>query len=167
VVLSMHKRKLLIATALLVVIMIMAGCKSTSVKDDLNNYVNQELKALKTLELEALRAYQSVTGENYENDAVMHEVMTETVIPKYREYLTALQEVKPKTKEIKELHDKLLEGTNSVYFGLQDIVLALEKQDESLIDQGNSKLELAEIQLGEFWDRLEELAQKNDIEYLE
>ena len=74
------------------------GWSQDPVQEDLLNYINTELPTVADLETEAMQKYESVTGDNYTDDFVLYETLSNEIIPTYRKFVEGLEELKPKTK---------------------------------------------------------------------
>lgn len=114
---------------------------SNPVQEDLINYINVEIPKVADLETEAIDAYESVSGENYESDSTMYYTMTETVVPKYEEFYSILQNIKPSTKEVAVLHKEYVRAAASQLEGFRLILNAIEKQDPEIIVHANENLD--------------------------
>ena len=66
--------------------------------------LTRNFPSLADLETEAMQKYESVTGDNYTDDFVLYETLSNEIIPTYRKFVEGLEEIKPKTKEVQELH---------------------------------------------------------------
>jgi Tfp pilus assembly protein PilP len=63
------------------ILILLSGCSSDPVQDDLHNYVNKEMKEAAKLESTAVLAYEGVSGTNYRDDQTMYDVLNRDVIP--------------------------------------------------------------------------------------
>ncbi|MBN8577252.1 MAG: hypothetical protein J0L66_09925 [Cytophagales bacterium] len=129
-------KKLFILPALLVLIQ----CSPTPVQQDLINYINVEMPKVATLESEALEAYESISGANYQNDSTMYYTITETVLPKYEEFYALLKDIKPATEDVNQLHAKYLQAAEDQLQAFKLILDAIEKQDPQIIIAANKDL---------------------------
>lgn len=151
---------------LAVVLLITIGCTSKDpIREDLINYINNELLPIANLEKEAAEAYESVTGSNYKDDIQLYNTVNEVVIPKYREFVEKLEAIQPKTEEIRKLHELYIEAANIQFNAFNLILSAVENQDRNLVVQANEKLEQGRKLLREFNYQLEELAKKHNVEF--
>ncbi|MCW5911982.1 MAG: hypothetical protein KIT62_12955 [Cyclobacteriaceae bacterium] len=115
-------------------------CSQNPVQQDLLNYINVEMPKVATLESDAITAYGSVSGENYEDDSIMYVTITETVIPKYQEFYSLLESIKPATEEVAALHKEYVHAAADQLQAFKLIIEAIEKQDAQIITRANEDL---------------------------
>lgn len=148
---------------LLVLSLFLVACGNDPVQQDLMTYVNTDMQKIDRMESVATEAYASVSGENYSSDKIMYNVMTTKVIPNYTEFLQKLKAVKPKTKEVQDVHSLWVQGAELQMKGFSMIVTALEKQDADLIQQANGILTTGGEKIVEFRTKLNELAKVHQV----
>jgi len=107
---------------------------------DLLNYINVEMPKVATLETEAIEAYASISGENYQGDSLMYFTIVETIVPKYEEFYTILKDIKPATAEVQSLHKEYIQAAADQLEAFKLILDAIEKQDANIITQANDDL---------------------------
>ncbi len=122
---------------------VLFACGSDPVQKDLLNYINVEMPKVATLESEAVEAYGSISGENYENDSIMYYTITDTVIPKYQEFYDLLSGITPATEEVKSLHKEYVLAAADQLEAFKLIIVAIENQDVEIINQANEDLDEA------------------------
>jgi len=147
-------------------VLVFAGC-SNPVKEDLLNYINNELPKVGELENIAVAAWDSVSGNNYTDDYTMYDTLTEIVIPKYREFLTGMESitVRLKTSEVRALNEKYIDAitsTNSAFVMLKNI---LETQDGSRMAEANERLDRGRRLVREWQVEIQDLCRKNGIQF--
>ncbi|MCA1032716.1 hypothetical protein LCL95_17025 [Bacillus timonensis] len=157
-------KKVLLAIVL-PMIFILSGCLSDPVQEDILNYVNKEMKKAYDLETVALDAYDSVTGANYTNDAIMYNVLLDEVIPYYTEFLDEIERVNIETKELKEVHDDYVTGATYQYNAFVKLVGALEQQDRAMVEEANALLAKARQYINTYNKNLDKLAKEHDVEW--
>lgn len=118
---------------------------SNPVKEELTKYVSTYLSEISDQETKTTDIYESVTGDNAENDLTSYYVLKDSLIPAYREYIKDLESITSnlKTIEVRELHEKLIESANTQFSGFTMILSAIEQQDMSIVTQANEKLDKA------------------------
>lgn len=156
----MRKRLIVI---LLFCFVILTGCFSDPVQDDLLQYVNSELTTAHKLERTAITAFESVAGTNFTNDQALYDALQNEVIPNYEKFLNELNSVDIETEELKELHDLYIEGANTQMEAFLLIVTALEKQDQSLIEEANKLLEKGKKQITDYNNKIRQLAKDHNV----
>jgi hypothetical protein len=158
---SPMKKIVILVTCLLLAL---AGC-SNPTKEDLLNYVNTELPKVAQYESDAVAAWESVSGDSYTDDYTMYEVLTETVIPTYRELVNGIEAItlRLKTKEIRDLNEKYIEAVDLQMNGFLILKNALETQDGSLVVQFNERFDKGRRLVREWQIDLQDLCNKNGI----
>lgn len=121
-------------------LLVLLKCSPDPVQQDLLNYINVEMPKVATVETEAITAYESVSGENYQNDSIMYFTMVETVLPKYQEFYTTLESIKPATEEVASLHKEYIHAAADQLEAFKLIIEAIEKQDAQIITRANEDL---------------------------
>ena len=146
------------------ILILLSGCSSDPVQDDLLNYVNKEMKEAAKLESTAVSAYERVSGTNYQDDQTMYDVLNRDVIPNYNEFIKELDSVKIETDEVREIHEIYIEGADKQFKAFAIIKQALEEQDADLIQKANDMLADARKHLREYQTKLNKLAKEHDVE---
>jgi hypothetical protein len=146
-------------------VLVLAGC-SNPVKEDLLNYINNELPKITEFEATAVGAWGSVSGENYTDDDTMYEVLTETVIPAYRKFLSGIEgiTVRLETKEVRALNEKYIEAAisqNSAFILLKDL---FETEIGSISDV-NERLDKGRRLVREWQVEIQDLCKKNGVRF--
>ncbi len=157
-------KKILIACLIMLLFIIsLSSCASDPVHNDLLNYFNVKMAPLIVLQNEALDAWDANTGTNYKNDPTLYSALNETIIPKFGEFTSKLEAIKPETPEVQKLYDILLEATKLRSEGFKLCKEAIDKQDPSLIDASNAKLASSEAKMQEYLAALKELGEKHNV----
>ncbi len=155
-----HARLLLLLLALLFANL---GCATDKVAIDLTNYLNQGVLNIAELEEKSLARYASVTGSNYKNDQTAYEALRDYVIPLYKRFLRGLRALQPATEEVRNLNRIYLDGADSLLEGFKLVMLAIEKQDGSLIRPANEYLEKGRLENERWRNELIALASKHGV----
>jgi hypothetical protein len=122
------------------VLLVLLQCTPDPVQQDLLNYINVEMPKVAPLESEAVEAYASISGQNYQDDSLMYFTILETVVPKYEEFYTLLKDIKPATTEVTSLHKQYVQAAADQLEAFKLIMDAIEKQDATIITQANNDL---------------------------
>ena len=144
-------------------ILLLSGCFSDPVQDDLLNYVNKEMKQAGKLEAAAVSAYEGVSGANYKDDQTMYDALTKEVIPNYNEFIKELDSVNIETDELQEIHEIYIEGADIQYKAFVTIKQALEEQDPALVQEANDMLADARDHIRDYKNKLNKLAKDHDV----
>jgi hypothetical protein len=141
----------------------LSACAGDPVQKDLMNFLNVEVEPFMALEAEALDAWNANTGNNYKDDPTLYSALNETVIPKYGEFISKLEAIKPETPEVQKIQGILLEAAKLQYEGFKICKEAIDKQDPDLINTSNEKLASAEAKQQEYFAALKELGEKHNV----
>ena len=140
--------------------------RTSNVRNDLraygrhiNKYINSENMAVK--------AYESVTGKNYKNEKAFQNVLRETVIPKYAEYVTGVKSIAPANEEVKEAHKLFVEGTTLQYQAFQEMLEASETNNRSMFSEANNKMTAGRQLLEKSTKQFDDLVSKNITRFKE
>ena len=120
---------------------------STEVQKDFLKYMNEEIPSVESDEMEVLKLYSDAVGADYVNDDVLQDTIEKEVLPAYTEFIAKIDAIKPKTDEVKDLHDVFYSAHKTQFTALEKVVVALEKQDENLINDANKLLEEGQIKI--------------------
>ena len=153
---------------LLMVVMsvtLLAGCGTDPVYDDLENFLNVEMKEVNA-EYTQLTA-EVGTWETLEDDIAIKKSIDDTLLPLVNGSLEKLKDINPETEEVKAIKDKyvkVMETYKTVFEALSE---GCETQEEATINAGSQKLEEAVELLDEYNKALEELAKEHgsEVEY--
>ena len=157
------KRKIITLIFALALACIGAGCATDKVAVDLTNYLNQGVLNIAELEEKSLAGYASVTGSNFKNDQTTYEALRDHVIPLYRRFIRGLRALQPETEEVRNLNRVYIDGADSLLEGFKLILLAIEKQDSSLIRPANDYLEKGRLENERWRKELIALAGKHGV----
>ena len=157
------KKILIICLIMLLFIISLSACTNDPVRKDLINYLNVEVGPLKALETEAVDAWNANTGNNYKDDPTLYSALNETIIPKFAEFTTKLEMIKPKTPEVQKIHDILLEAAKLRNEGFKICKEAIDKQDPDLMNTSNKKLASGEAKVQEYLTAAKELGEKHNV----
>ncbi|MEH7176936.1 hypothetical protein [Neobacillus vireti] len=155
--------KRVLAVAVFGCLLVLAGCGGP-VQDDILNYINEELKTAQTLEEKAVSAYEGVAGANYTDDQTMYDALVNEVIPTYTDLLNELETVSIESDELKEIHAIYLSGAQKQYSAFEKIIEAIEKQDSGIIDEANQLLEEGRLEIEDYNNQLDALAEEHNVE---
>lgn len=142
-----------------------SSCKN-EVQEDLLNYVNVEIPQISQLEIDAMADYASVSGDNYQSDQIMYDKLVNDIIPKYKKFNEGLEAISAKltSKEVKDLNEKYLKGSQLQFSGMTLIQTALENQDMKTMTEANEKLNDGRKLKREFQDDIKKLSKENNVE---
>jgi len=134
--------------------------------NDIVKYVNQGLIAIAELEQRSLEGYASVTGENATTDKKLFEMLRDFVVPTYKRFLNSLRNIPLENQEVRQVHTTYIKAAESTLEGFQTIMLGSENNDETVIKQGNKKLEEGRVGIDKWRAELDELSKKHGVAFL-
>lgn len=143
----------------IITLVLLTGC-TDPVKEDLSNYISNEIQKTNTLEKEIIDEYEKNINTEYFSQA-----LNDVVIPKYTEFLSLLKSIKPKTEEIIELHDLYVKGAKKQLEAFEVIKTGLESKDNNIIESGNKLLNESEKYMSDYKKILLNLVNKHNIKY--
>ena len=146
-----------------VMILAISGCGTNEKKDDLLNYINNELSKIIDIENAVIVGYDAVSGGNDMDDDEMYEALEKKIIPNSLKLIKLAETIMPKTRELRAIHEIYLEAINTQRQALVMILSVFEKEDSSLVDQANEKLADARKSARDFLLELREYAKKNNV----
>ena len=157
-----------IFSLLLMVVMsvtLLVGCGSDPVYDDLENFLNVEMKEVNA-DYEKITA-EVGTWETLEDDNAIKKSIEDTLLPLVNGSLEKLTEINPATEEVKEIKDKYVKMMDAYKASFEILAEGCETQDEATINAGNEKLEEALELLDDYNKALEDLAKEHgsEVEY--
>ncbi|MBR3996295.1 MAG: hypothetical protein IKI97_13600 [Clostridia bacterium] len=157
-----------IFSLLLMVVMsvtLLAGCGSDPVYDDLENFLNVEMK-------EVNAEYTQVTAEvgtweTLEDDTAIKKSIDDTLLPLVNGSLEKLKDITPETEEVKAIKDKYVKMMDTYKVAFETLAEGCETQDDDTINAATEKLSEAVSLLDEYNKALEELSKEHggEIEY--
>lgn len=151
----------LAAGAVVALIALLLG--GDKVKNDLLEYVNEDLKKAKQLQNELDELYEDARESG--NDDTMYEMMDEKVIPKSRELIDKAEAVEVDTEEVRKLHEKYLLALNTQDQAFTLILAALETGDYEMVSKANEKLDTARRLMREYKADLNALMDEHGLEW--
>ncbi|MED3574667.1 hypothetical protein [Cytobacillus praedii] len=154
-------KKILIS--LFSVLILLTAC-SNPIQDDLLSYINDDITPLADLELEAMNAFDNVTGANYTDDETTYNTLIDEVVPIYSEFIDELETIMPDTDEVSKLHEQYIDAANLQHSAFVNILDALEIGDTELITEANQKLAEARQEIRTYEQNIKKLAEENNVE---
>lgn len=137
---------------------------SDPVQDDLINYINVELPKISDLEDGVVEGYGSVSGENFIDDYTTYTELSDNVIPLSLELIDEAESLSLETKEVREIHEKLIESYTTNQSAMELLIAAIDSEDYNLITQANEKFDAARKLQREFNAGLKDLCEEHNVE---
>lgn len=147
---------------ILLPIFILFSCTS-SVEDDLINYIDISLPPLSKAKIEAISPYEkALLEENYTYES-LYFILSKDVIPKYSEFINSLENISIVTDEVDNLHKIYKKAANTQYEGLIMLKDGLKKKNNKFVEDANTILRHSAKYQEEFYNELHKLMKKYDI----
>jgi hypothetical protein len=141
--------------------MTMVGCAGRQLSDavgpDLVQYTNQGILSIAVLEKEALADYAAVIGPNYISDEKVLKSLKDSVIPKYKDFLSMLGQVKTQTEEVARLHRLYVNGAEKMFEGFRLKLMGLERNDARTIQSANQIIENGRLETEQWRENLKNM----------
>lgn len=148
------------------VITLLVAC-SDPIQEEILSYVNKDLPEIAQLEEEIIGKYESVTGENYQNDEILYNTLVNDIIPDYSKMIDKLEAIKISDKKLHNIHEDYIEAANNQYSAFKKMTVAIENQDYALIEEVNKILSQARKDMRDYQYDLKEYAEENNVEIKE
>ena len=140
------------------------GCSGSKEKNELLNYIDTDMAEYEVLETQIINSMNSIISQKLDND-MLKELATNTM------NLTILLNDKAvkcsytlESKELKDIHEKYIEYTNSLLSAFSMLSSAIQTNDTSLIDSATKKFEEADTVAQDYLGKLQDYAKKHDVE---
>ena len=130
------------------------------------NRYNDYVMAISTIaddEEYIVNKYQSMFDDNLD-DYDMYTTLKDDIIPKAKDFIKKLEEIRPKDKELREIHDILIDAWNKQSGAFTMMLFALENGDYAQMTEANDRLDMARKLFRDFQDALEDYRAKYGIE---
>lgn len=137
---------------------------SNPTQEELIRYINIEVPKVVSMENYAVDKYEA--GKNSKDDATFHKALKDEVVPKYKKFIEALEEISKNLKEpeVIKLNETFIDASNAQYSAFTLMLAATEAQDYTLVTQANEKLDMGR-KLSRQWQLdLKTLAKKHSVE---
>ncbi len=132
------------------------GCNDP-IKIDLQSYSNQ-IKQISSLEEDALKRWNSVSGSNFVNDGYMYQALDTYIIDNYSRFLDKLSNIKPQTKEIQELNNIYIDAAQKQLNGFKMMKDGLEKHSKDIMNNAYQLLTDGRAEERNWVNKYEELS---------
>lgn len=132
------------------------------VKTDYKNYIELELPKILELEAVVSESYDSVSGDNYTDDETMYITIKDVTLPASKKLIAAAEGILPRTKTIRDIHEKYIAAVNKQDYAFTLILSALEEQDYATITKANELLTEARKYAREYVADMTELSDMYD-----
>lgn len=164
------KRKILLLTAMIFVIASFTACgkekkeEQKSVKDDLIELVGTEIPDAEKKEIEAMNTYNGYfAGESEVDTAALLADLENTIIPKYKEFMTSVEAIEVEFDEVTAIKELYYSSMDYQLQALLQVEEALKEEDADYQNEAAALLEQAEGKYAEYLAAVEKLASENNV----
>lgn len=132
------------------------------VKDDLIDYVNNDMQSVAELESRTIDLFEEAKKQS---DLEMYLMLRDEILPIALQWQEEAENIEVETKEVRELHEIYIRKVNETYNAMTISLSALENQDYTLVAQANEKMSLVRTLERDFLAKLDELMKKHGVEW--
>lgn len=142
---------------------VLVGCSSDPVADDIKNYLNNQMEEPFELEVKVVQQLNEVLGTNYTNDEEVLSMIDE-VSYDYSSLVAQIEAILPNTRELKEIHELLIDGHTKQLSALLQLQMAYQLEDSELLYKASEKFNDGKSVLREYIIEFSELAKAHNVE---
>ena len=156
-------KKITVAVCLTGLMLSATACgKSDPVKDDLYTYLT-DMSDAQALQKEAIDEYNAkVSGEDADSQQLLT-ALNDTIIPKYQEYLDALDAVAPETEEVQAVKAVCVDGASKQMEALQKVAEAITDCDTDMLNDADDLIAESETIFADYESQVQALADEHEI----
>lgn len=165
------KKKIYILSMAIILSVALCGCgkkdkdkkDTVSVKDDVVEFVNDELAPIETDRNNAIAIYNSYfTTEDADLELFVTN-MKDNAIPSMETYISNLTGIEVATDEVTGLKNIYLQSAQKQLDAMKKVVLAIEEQNPEYLTEAETLITEAETGISQYEAQLKLLAEENDI----
>ena len=138
---------------------LLTGC-SDPVADDLENFINVEMKEVNENDEKISNGVNSFKDIELEEAIVL---ISDELLPLADDSLEKLEGIKPETAEVKEIKDKYVKVVETYKEGFEEFLDAVVADDGDALTASIEKINGADDYLTEYNDALEKLAEEHGM----
>jgi len=165
------KKKIYIAAMILSLSAALCGCgkkdekkdDTVSVKDDVVEFVNEELTAIESDRTNAIAIYNSYFASEDIDLAVFVTNMNDSAIPSMETYISNLTAIEVDTDEVMALKNLCLQSAQKQHDAMKKVVLAVEEQNPEYLTEAETLITEAESSMIQYESELRLLAVDHGI----
>ena len=166
------KKKMCIAAMAVVMMCSMAGCgknsdkttETMSVQEDVVEFVNEELPAIRTYRDSAIATYNSYfSSENTDLDTFVNDLETKA-IPDMETFISSLEAVDIDTEEVNSLRNLYVSAAEKQCEAMEMVVSAIKEENPDYLTQADLLIKEAESYIAQYESELKLLCIDYDVE---
>ena len=136
---------------------------STSIPNDLLNYINNELPKIAQVETIVTDGYNNLIEEEYIDNFTIFKILSDSIIPNSRKLIEEAELIQPSTKEVREIHELYINAITQQDSAFTLMLSALENQDYEVLTKANEKLNEGRKAIRDYTYEIESLAKSNNV----
>lgn len=162
-----HTRFWMIVVGFIIIGIISNTIDTSTPKGELRDYITNKMPILMFSEEMVINAYNEVTGENYIDDLTTYAALKHEIVPNAQKWLESAQDVQVENERLQEIHNKYIQYANTRSEGLEELLKALEQQNEPAAYLAIAKLKESDALIAEYISQVnaycEELGIKSNL----
>lgn len=136
---------------------------SSKLKNDVLEFVNEELPAIEGDRSTAISIYNSYFETEKVDIKQFMEDMEANAIPSMQQYIDKLNAIETDTAEVEELKELYALAAQLQYDAMNKVVLAIKEENSDYLSEAQTMISQADTYYGEYKAKLQLLAVDNDI----
>ena len=164
------KKRVYIAAATLALAGLFAGCgkksadAAVSVKDDVVEFVNEELPAAKSDHDSAIAIYNAYFADGGDQDLETFKTSLEsTAIPTMENCITTISNIEVATDEVKALKDSYLQSVQKECEAMKMVVSAIDGENADYLTQADTLIGEAATLMSDYQTKLQAISNEQGI----
>jgi len=137
--------------------------RADPVQQDLLTYLNQAVPRFRAEERRVQILWDSVTGENYVDEALFAAVLEREILPPYRTFVEQIAAEQPATPELAALHNRYVEACREQLLAFELLLQAIRQDDRTLQEEARNRLAAARQAMRAWHADLTALAQTHHV----
>lgn len=166
------KKKLYIAGLTIALACALAGCgkkesgkdAEVSVKDDVVEFVNDELPTAKADHDSAIAVYNAYFAEGSNQDLETYKAsLQDNAIPTMEKCIQTISAMEVETEEVKALKDSYLQSVQKEYEAMKMVVSAIDGENPDYLTQADTLISEAATLMSDYQSKLQTIADEQGI----
>jgi hypothetical protein len=160
--LDMKRMTAMLGTMAGLFLLLMAGCNSDPVKDDIVSYSKKAVPAINRFDEEIAKKMDEVSREN-DRAAFLNKIRNE-MVPLLKDVRARIEAEKPKTGELQEVHQLYAGMLSTMEGGMNSLAESIETNNQVVYRDSIEKINSCQQTVNRFKAAFKELARKHDVE---
>ncbi|MBE5944663.1 MAG: hypothetical protein E7258_07060 [Lachnospiraceae bacterium] len=164
------KKKIYLLALSVVLVFSMVGCgkddnkkEPISVKEDLVEFVNEELPTISSYRSDAITAYNGYfVTDDVDTTALLTDLQT-NIIPNMESYIAGLTAIEVETTEVISLKDLYMQGAQTQLDAMKMVEAAITEENQEYLAQADALILEAQGYYTQYETELKSLAAENNV----